>query len=155
MLSIDSDQSWRISDAATRGPHVANDSLAFIPYTSGTTGDPKGVMLTGNSVISSYFSRYEFSSYSVGDRVACNIFFAWEFLRPLLKGGTVYVIPDDVVFLPRSLTAFISERRISEILFTPSLLQGVLNSADPQSCGPNCRPCAWSGSTARWCRPAC
>ena len=87
-------------------------------------------MLTGNSIISSYFSRYKFSSYSVGDRVACNIFFAWEFLRPLLKGGTVYVIPDDTVFLPRSLTAFISEHRISEMLFTPSLLQGVLNSAE-------------------------
>ncbi len=131
ILSIDSDQSWRSSDAVTRGTHVASDSLAFIPYTSGTTGDPKGVMLTGDSVITSYFSRYEFSSYSVGDRVACNIFFAWEFLRPLLKGGTVYVIPDEVVFLPRSLTAFISEHRISEILFTPSLLQGVLNSAEP------------------------
>ena len=130
ILSIDSDQSWRSFDAATCGTHVNGDSLAFIPYTSGTTGDPKGVMLTGSSVISSYFSRYKFSSYSVGDRVACNIFFAWEFLRPLLKGGTVYVIPDDIVFLPRSLTAFISEHRISEMLFTPSLLQGVLNSAE-------------------------
>ena len=65
-----------------------------------------------------------------GDRVACNIFFPWKFLRPLLKGGTVYVIPDDVVFVPRALARFISEHRISEILFTPSLLQGVLNSAD-------------------------
>ena len=130
ILSIDSDQSWRSFDAATCGTHVNGDSLAFIPYTSGTSGDPKGVMLTGSSVISSYFSRYKFSSYSVGDRVACNIFFAWEFLRPLLKGGTVYVIPDDIVFLPRSLTTFISEHRISEMLFTPSLLQGVLNSAE-------------------------
>lgn len=65
-----------------------------------------------------------------GDRVACNIFFAWKFLRPLLKGGTVYVIPDDVVFVPRALARFILEHRISEILFTPSLLQGILNSAD-------------------------
>ena len=130
ILSIDSDQSWRSFDAATCGTHVNGDSLAFIPYTSGTSGDPKGVMLTASSVISSYFSRYKFSSYSVGDRVACNIFFAWEFLRPLLKGGTVYVIPDDIVFLPRSLTTFISEHRISEMLFTPSLLQGVLNSAE-------------------------
>ena len=131
ILSIDSDQSWRSFDAPTGGTPVADDSLAFIPYTSGTTGAPKGVTLTGSSVISSYLARYEFSSYGVGDRVACNIFFAWEFLRPLLKGGTVYVIPDDVVFLPRSLTAFISEHRISEILFTPSLLQAVLNSAEP------------------------
>ena len=103
-------------------------------------------MLTTGSVISSYLARYRFSSYSVGDRVACNIFFPWEFLRPLLKGGTVYVIPDDIVFLPRALAAFISEHQISEILFTPSLLQGVLSSADHEaSCAPGCRRCEWSG----------
>ena len=130
LLTIDSDQSWRSFCSDTCGNQITGDGLAFIPYTSGTTGNPKGVMLAGSSVISSYFSRYKFSSYSVGDRVACNIFFTWEFLRPLLKGGTVYVVPDDIVFLPRSLTAFISERRISEMLFTPSLLQGVLNSAE-------------------------
>ena len=130
ILVIDGDQSWKRFKAATRGPRPASENLAFLPYTSGTTGDPKGVMQTSGSVISSYFARYMFSSYIVGDRVACNIFFDWEFLRPLLKGGTVYIIPDDIVFLPRALTAFISEHRVSEILFTPSLLQGILNSAD-------------------------
>ena len=130
ILPIDGDPFWKRFGTATPEAEPAGDSLAFIPYTSGTTGDPKGVMLTSGSVMSSYFARYRFSSYSAGDRVACNIFFPWEFLRPLLKGGTVYVVPDDVVFLPRALAAFISEHRISEILFTPSLLQGVLNSAD-------------------------
>ena len=130
ILPIDGDPFWKRFGTATPEAEPAGDSLAFIPYTSGTTGDPKGVMQTSGSVMSSYFARYRFSSYSSGDRVACNIFFPWEFLRPLLKGGTVYVVPDDVVFLPRALAAFISEHRISEILFTPSLLQGVLNSAD-------------------------
>ena len=130
ILPIDGDPFWKRFAAETPEAEPAGDSLAFIPYTSGTTGDPKGVMQTSGSVMSSYFARYRFSSYSSGNRVACNIFFPWEFLRPLLKGGTVYVVPDDVVFLPRALAAFISEHRISEILFTPSLLQGVLNSAD-------------------------
>ena len=130
ILPVDGDPFWKRFKAETPGTDTTGDSLAFIPYTSGTTGDPKGVMLTSDSVISSYFARYRFSSYSAGDRVACNIFFAWEFLRPLLKGGTVYVIPDDIVFQPRALAAFISEHQISEMLFTPSLLQGVLNSAN-------------------------
>ena len=90
------------------------------------------MLQTSGALISSYLARYRFSSYSVGDRVACNIFFPWEFLRPLLKGGTVYVIPDDVVFVPRALTGFIAEHRITEVLFTPSLLQGILNSASPE-----------------------
>ena len=132
LLAVDSDQSWRVLDPATDEICVDTGSLAFLPYTSGTTGQPKGVMQTSGALISSYLARYRFSSYSVGDRVACNIFFPWEFLRPLLKGGTVYVIPDDVVFAPRALTKFIAEQRITEILFTPSLLQGVLNSTDPK-----------------------
>ena len=130
LLSLDSDRAWRSYGAGQDWVPVSANDLAFLPYTSGTTGDPKGVMQTVGSVASSYFARYRFSSYEVGDRVGCNIFFPWEFLRPLLKGGTVYVIPDDVVFVPRALAGFISEHRISEILFTPSLLQGVLNSSD-------------------------
>ena len=132
LLAVDSDQSWRVPDPATDEICVDAGNLAFLPYTSGTTGQPKGVMQTNGALISSYFARYRFSSYSVGDRVACNIFFPWEFLRPLLKGGTVYVIPDDVVFAPRAVTKFIAEHRITDILFTPSLLQGVLNSTDPK-----------------------
>ena len=130
ILPIDSDHSWREFEAQDNAGRVDSDDLAFIPYTSGTTGDPKGVMLSLGAMMSSYDARYTYSSYDVGDRVGCNIFFPWEFLRPLLKGGTVYVIPDEVIFVPRALARFISEHQLSEILFTPSLLQSVLNSAD-------------------------
>ena len=145
LLAVDSDQSWKVPDPSTDEICVDTGNLAFLPYTSGTTGQSKGVMQTSGALISSYLARYRFSSYSVGDRVACNIFFPWEFLRPLLKGGTVYVIPDDVVFAPRALTKFIAEHRITEILFTPSLLQGVLNSTDR-----NCLRSALSSLRVVW-----
>ena len=132
LLPVDSNQSWRALAPANAEIRVDAGDLAFLPYTSGTTGQPKGVLQSNGALISSYQARYRFSSYSAGDRVACNIFFPWEFLRPLLKGGTVYVIPDDVVFAPRALTGFIAEHRIAEVLFTPSLVQGVLNSASPE-----------------------
>ncbi len=130
ILPVDSDHSWRGYEPADRATNTDSHDLAFIPYTSGTTGDPKGVMLSVGAMMSSYDARYTYSSYRVGDRVGCNIFFPWEFLRPLLKGGTVYVIPDEVIFMPRTLARYISENQLSEILFTPSLLQSALNSAD-------------------------
>ena len=130
ILPVDGDHSWQKYEAKDNAARVDSDDLAFIPYTSGTTGDPKGVMLTLGAMMSSYDARYAYSSYDIGDRVGCNIFFPWEFLRPLLKGGTVYVIPDEVIFVPRALAWFISEHQLSEILFTPSLLQSLLNSPD-------------------------
>ena len=36
------------------------------------------------------------------------------------------------MFVPRALTGFIAKHRITEVLFTPSLLQGILNSASPE-----------------------
>ena len=132
LLPVDSERAWREFDPPTDEIRVDTGDLAFLPYTSGTTGQPKGVMQTTGALISSYLARYRFSSCGVGDRVACNIFFPWEFLRPLLKGGTVYVIPDDVVFVPRALTGFIAKHQITEVLFTPSLMQGILNSASPE-----------------------
>ena len=51
------------------------------------------------------------------------MFFNWEMLRPLLQGKTLVVIPDDVIYDPRKLGAFIQEHRVTRMLFTPSLLE--------------------------------
>jgi hypothetical protein len=39
----------------------------------------------------------------------------------------MFVIPDDVIYNPPRLVAFLAEHRITRMLFTPSLLQAVLD----------------------------
>ena len=87
ILPIDSNPSWQEYKAKDNAARVDSDDLAFIPYTSGTTGDPKGVMLSLGAMMSSYDARYTYSSYDVGDRVGCNIFFPWEFCVPCSRAG--------------------------------------------------------------------
>jgi amino acid adenylation domain-containing protein/thioester reductase-like protein len=104
------------------------DNLAFVSYSSGTTGKPKGIANPHRAAVRSYFWRFGISDYGPGDRVACNVFFIWEVFRPLLRGATSYVIPDDVIFDPAALISFLEEHRITETLMTPSLLGSVLDA---------------------------
>ena len=133
VLKIDIDEAWK--ECVYEPDAVADitlENLAFLAYTSGTTGEPKGVLQTHGSVVYSYMTRYKLSSYGTDSRVACNIFFIWELLRPLLKGAACYVIPDEVIFDPRLLTEFIARHEITEVLFTPSLLESTLNAMDSE-----------------------
>jgi amino acid adenylation domain-containing protein/thioester reductase-like protein len=126
------DAGWdeRLEDlpAVDEGAEVGPDNLAFISYSAGTTGKPKGIANPHRASVLSYLWRFGLSDYAPGDRVGCNVFFIWEMMRPLLRGATTVVIPDDVIYDPNALVRFIEEYGITEILITPSLLETVLNS---------------------------
>ena len=110
-------------------PSVGQENLAFVSYSSGTTGKPKGIANSHRAAVRSYVWRFGLSDYGEGDRVGCNVFFIWEMLRPLLRGATTVVIPDDVIYDPGALIRFMEEYGISETLITPSLLETVLDAS--------------------------
>jgi len=49
-------------------------------------------------------------------------------MRPLLQGQILVIIPDNVIYDPPALTSFIHQYRVTRMLFTPSLLEAVLDS---------------------------
>ncbi|CAM9911574.1 unnamed protein product [Sphacelaria rigidula] len=77
-------------------------------HSSGTTGAPKGICCPHRGAVHSYYHRLVHFPYQEGDREACNVFFVWEMLRPLLGGMEsagghavpLYVIPDDHIYDP-------------------------------------------------------
>lgn len=103
------------------------DRLAFISYSSGTTGRPKGIANPHRAAVLSYNLRFEFQDVYPGDRVACNVFFIWEILRPLLRGATVVAVPDEVSYDQATLVDLLESQRITETLMTPTLLATVLS----------------------------
>ena len=129
------DRGWdeKLEDmpAVDEGPEVGQDNLAFISYSAGTTGKPKGIANPHKAPVLSYQWRFGISDYAPGDRVGCNVFFIWEMMRPLLRGATTVVIPDDVIYDPGALVRFLEQYGITETLITPSLLETVLNSSGP------------------------
>jgi len=114
-------------------PQADADSLSYVIYSGGSTGVPKGIEACHRSPVASYLWRMSISGYGPGARVGCNVFFVWECLRPLLRGGAAIVIPDDVIFDPPAVVDFLRRHDVTEVLFTPSLLETVLNTAGSQA----------------------
>ncbi|MAD41415.1 MAG: hypothetical protein CL623_03385, partial [Arcobacter sp.] len=104
------------------------DSLAYCVMTSGTTGEPKGIICPHRGAVNSYYWRYNYYPYSQNEREACNVFFVWEAIRALLQGFPTYVIPDSSIYDPWKLVSFLEEHKITRVLFTPSLLEQILNT---------------------------
>ena len=131
-LCLDEDWEEFVESVASKGGDeiiCGPDNLVFVAYSSGTTGKPKGIENPHRAAVGSYLWRFGISDYGPGDRVGCNVFFIWEMFRPLLRGATTVVIPDDVIYDPEALVRFLEEYRITETLMTPSLLEAVLSAS--------------------------
>jgi fatty-acyl-CoA synthase len=95
--------SWQDALAAARkpGPHLAGPSdLAVMPYTSGTTGKPKGCIHLHRSVMASAVSSIAWSIASVPDQVTLAVlpFFHVTGMQvsmnaPIFNGGSIVVLP--------------------------------------------------------------
>ncbi|KAL4808040.1 hypothetical protein BDV18DRAFT_95617 [Aspergillus unguis] len=103
------------------------DRLAFVSYSSGTTGKPKGIANPHRAPVLSYDLRFGVQDLHPGDRVACNVFFIWEIIRPLLRGAIVVAVPDDHSYDPAALVDLLASKKITETLMTPTLIATILS----------------------------
>ena len=69
-------EEW-ISDLKTRREKLTYDSQCVMLYTSGTTGKPKGVVLSNRNIIVSAKNASEFDSLNAGDEILAYLPMAW------------------------------------------------------------------------------
>lgn len=112
---------------------VAPDDVAFVQYTSGTTGSPKGALLRHGALIATTLEWIEATGLGLGDRYAVVAPFfhisgyKTGLLASLLSGAIVHPIEQ---FVPSELLELIETVRISVLQGPPTLFRGLLDQIE-------------------------
>src|SRR5581483_4305176 len=103
------------------------DGVAYVMYTSGSTGLPKGVAVTHGNVahyvarMLDRFGDVEGLQFAVVSALSTDLGYTSIF-PPLAGGGAEHLVPPDVVLDPDAFAAFAADAEIDVLKITPSLL---------------------------------
>ena len=109
----------------------APENLAYVLFTSGSTGAPKGVMIHHRGMINHLLANTEALGMTSSDVMAqtasqCFDISVWQFLTPLILGGQVHIFSDDVTKDPPRMLREVDRHGITIFETVPSLLQVAL-----------------------------
>ncbi|GAA3462805.1 non-ribosomal peptide synthetase [Saccharothrix longispora] len=127
--TLDGPDGWD-ADPVDARRDLTEDSLAYVIYTSGTTGRPKGVAVPHRGVPSLVALQEDVVGIGRGERylhfasTSFDVAF-WQFMLPLLSGGTSVIAPEEVRVPGDELMDYIAEHRCTGVNLLPSFLAAV------------------------------
>jgi len=124
----------QIAQEAKSNPEsrVTADTLAYVLYTSGSTGQPKGVLGLHRGLFNRFAWMWETYPFAA-DEVCCQktalnfVDSLWELLGPLLQGVRLVIIPERSVKDPVLLVQTLAQHQITRLVLVPSLLRMLLD----------------------------
>ncbi|RBY79058.1 non-ribosomal peptide synthetase [Blastococcus sp. TF02-09] len=113
------------------GIAVAPDQLAYIYFTSGSTGEPKGAMCEHAGLVNHLFAKIDDLEIGPGQVVAqtapqCFDISLWQLVSALLVGGRTVLVEQQVVLDVERFVDTLVDSRVTVLQVVPSYLDVVL-----------------------------
>ena len=113
------DQAW-VDRCSAESPEqeVADDDLAYILYTSGSTGQPKGVMIHHRNIRSYIDWSVRRFAIDASDRILCTAPFhfdmsTFDVFTTFRRGATLYIAADALALFPEKLVSFMEQHQVT------------------------------------------
>jgi amino acid adenylation domain-containing protein len=112
--------------------NVAAEQLAYIYFTSGSTGEPKGAMCEHAGMLNHLLAKIDDLKIGEGDVVAqtatqCFDISLWQLLAALLAGGRTLLVEQETILDAKRFIAKLVESRVNVVQVVPSYLEVLLS----------------------------
>ncbi len=123
------------ADGTDPGPPVAADRLAYVFFTSGSTGEPKGAMCEHAGLLNHLYAKIDDLGIGEGTVVAqtasqCFDISLWQLLAGLLTGGRTLLVEQDAILDADRFLDTITAGRVNVLQVVPSYLDVLLSALD-------------------------
>ncbi|HEV2495029.1 MAG TPA: amino acid adenylation domain-containing protein [Terriglobia bacterium] len=110
---------------------VAPDQLAYIYFTSGSTGEPKGAMCEHAGLLNHLFAKIDDLDIREGNVVAqtapqCFDISLWQLIAPLMVGARTLIVEQEAILDAQRFIDKITGGRVNVIQVVPSYLEALL-----------------------------
>ncbi|WP_254399721.1 amino acid adenylation domain-containing protein [Streptomyces sp. AC602_WCS936] len=125
----------RPADGTRLGLDIPADRLAYVFFTSGSTGEPKGAMCEHAGLLNHLHAKIEDLGIGEGTVVAqtasqCFDISLWQLLAGLLTGGRTLLVEQDAILDADRFLDTITEGRVNVLQLVPSYLDVLLTALE-------------------------